>query len=152
MTRGGLEGLNNKRINALKLQLDNFGHGPGLSPEQAAAIEINTTGIDALKTVLDTVNIQLRQLNTQVEGLQASLDEKDAQIAELSGRPTLEQLQDARTGSLLLSADQETSVVTLEFDIQESDNLRDWVSRPEKITATFPLAEGKKFVRIALSR
>ena len=91
-------------------------------------------------------------LKQRIAELEKLLAQKDAQIAELSGRPTLEQLQDARTGSLLLSADQETSVVTLEFDIQESDNLRDWVSRPEKITATLPLAEGKKFVRIALSR
>ena len=84
--------------------------------------------------------------------LQVSIEEKDEQIAELSQRPTVEELQEARTGSLVLSADEETNLVTLEFEIQESDNLRDWVSRPEKVTTTVPLGEGKRFVRIALSK
>ncbi len=95
---------------------------------------------------------QLQQLNTRVGDLQASIEEKDEQIAELSQRPTVEELQEARTGSLVLSADQETNLVTLEFEIQESENLRDWVSRPEKVTTTLPLEEGKKFVRIALRK
>ena len=56
------------------------------------------------------------------------------------------------TGSLVLRANQETNLVTLEFEIQESDNLRDWVGRPERVTTTLPLEEGKKFVRIALRR
>ena len=95
---------------------------------------------------------QLQQLNTRVGDLQASIEEKDEQIAELSQRPTVEELQEVRTGSLVLSADQETNLVTLEFEIQESENLRDWVSRPEKVTTTLPLEEGKKFVRIALRK
>ncbi|MCS5584777.1 MAG: leucine-rich repeat domain-containing protein [Pseudomonadales bacterium] len=95
---------------------------------------------------------QLQQLNTRVGDLQASIEEKDEQIAELSQRPPVEELQEVRTGSLVLSADQETNLVTLEFEIQESENLRDWVSRPEKVTTTLPLEEGKKFVRIALRK
>jgi phage shock protein A len=74
------------------------------------------TVISELKTMMDAFSVQLAKLNTQVGDLQASIVEKDQQIAELSQRPTVEELQDARTESLVLSADQEANLVTLEFD------------------------------------
>ena len=122
----------------------------GISPEQAAAIQSNTNEISELKTMMAAVSVQLQQLNTQLGELQASIDEKDEQIAELSQRPTLEEIQDARTGSLVFRADQKTNLVTLDFEVQVSENLQDWTAQPERVTATLPLDAGKKFVRIAL--
>jgi hypothetical protein len=124
----------------------------GITAEQATSINSNTDEISELKTMLEAMSLQLQQLNTQVGDLQASIVAKDEQIAELSQRPAVEELLDARTGSLVFSADQQTNLVTLEFEIQESENLRDWVSRPEKVIATLPLEEGKKFIRIALRK
>ena len=54
--------------------------------------------------------------------------------------------------SRVFRADEETNAVTLEFEIQSSENLQDWVAQPEKVTATVPLDAEKKFVRIALAQ
>ncbi len=120
--------------------------------EQAIAIESNTTEINELKTMMEAMSVQMQQLNARLDDQQASIEEKDQQIAELSQRPTLEQVQDARAGSLVFRADEETNSVTLEFEIQSSENLQDWVAQPETVTATVPLDAEKKFVRIALAQ
>ena len=52
----------------------------------------------------------------------------------------------------MFRADEETNAVTLEFEIQSSENLQDWVAQPETVTATVPLDAEKKFVRIALAQ
>jgi len=114
-------------------------------------VETNTTEITELKTMMEAMSVQMQQLNARLDDQQASIEEKDQQIAELSQRPTLEQVQDARAGSLVFRADEETNAVTLEFEIQSSENLQDWVAQPEKVTATVPLDAEKKFVRIALA-
>ena len=101
--------------------------------------------------MMEAMSIQLQQLNARVGDLQASLDEKDAQIAELSQRPTLEEVQDARIGSLMFTANQEANSVTLEFDLQVSEDLENWSSLPDTISAALPLDAGKKFVRISLA-
>ena len=115
-------------------------------------VETNTTEITELKTMMQAMSVQMQQLNARLNDQQASIEERDQQIAELSQRPTLAEVQDARAGSLVFRADEETNVVTLEFEIQSSENLQDWVAQPEKVTATVPLDAGKKFVRIALAQ
>ena len=102
--------------------------------------------------MIQAISVQMQQLNARLDDQQASIEEKDQQIAELSQRPTLAEVQDARAGSLVFRADEETNSVTLEFEIQSSENLQDWVAQPEKVTATVPLDAEKKFVRIALAQ
>ena len=115
-------------------------------------VETNTTEITELKTMMQAMSVQMQQLNARLDDQQASIEVKDHQIAELSQRSTLEQVQDARAGSLVFRADEETNSVTLEFEIQSSENLQDWVAQPEKVTTTVPLDAEKKFVRIALAQ
>ena len=115
-------------------------------------VEENADEITELETMMEAMSVQLQQLNARLNDQQASIEERDQQIAELSQRPTLEQVQDARAGSLVFRADEETNSVTLEFEIQSSENLQDWVAQPEKVTATVPLDTEKKFVRIALAQ
>ena len=114
--------------------------------------ETNTTEITELKTMMEAMSVQMQQLNARLDDQQASIEERDQQIAELSQRPTLEEVQDARAGSLVFRADEETNAVTLEFEIQSSENLQDWVAQPETVTATVPLDAEKKFIRIALAQ
>ena len=119
---------------------------------QMRQVDTNSDAIDSLRDTINAMGVQMRQLNARLDDQQASIEEKDQQIAELSQRPTLAELQDARAGSLVFRADEETNVVTLEFEIQSSENLQDWVAQPEKVTATVPLDAEKKFVRIALAQ
>ena len=115
-------------------------------------VETNTTEINELKTMMEAMSVQMQQLNARLDDQQASIEEKDQQITELSQRPTLAEVQDARAGSLVFRADEATNAVTLEFEIQSSENLQDWVAQPETVTATVPLDAEKKFVRIALAQ
>ena len=116
------------------------------------AVQENAADIAQLITMMEAMSVQMQQLNARLDDQQASIEEKDQQIAELSQRPTLAEVQDARAGSLVFRANEETNVVTLEFEIQSSENLQDWVAQPEKVTATVPLDAEKKFVRIALAQ
>ena len=119
---------------------------------QRRQVDTNSDAIDSFRDTITAMSVQMRQLNARLDDLQASIEEKDQQIAELSQRPTLEQVQDARAGSLVFRADEETNAVTLEFEIQSSENLQDWVAQPETVTATVPLDAEKKFIRIALAQ
>ena len=149
---GGVSRGNYIEIEALKPQVEANTAKVGITAEQVNSIQSNTTEIDDLKIMMEAMNVQMQQLNTQLGDLQASIEEKDQQIAELSQRPTLEEVQDARAGSLVFRADEETNAVTLEFEIRSSENLQDWVAQPETVTATVPLDAEKKFVRIALAK
>jgi len=92
------------------------------------------------------VNIQ----SALVDQLQTAIDEKDAQIAELSQRPTLQEVRDGRPGSVLLSVDSETGTVVLNFTVEESEDLITWtpVEGPG-VSQTLTLPEGKRFYRFA---
>ncbi len=151
-TRGNQQALEIAELQALTPDIIANTAKVGITAEQSAAIESNTAEINELKTMLEAMSVQMQQLNARLNDQQASIEEKDQQIAELSQRPTLEEVQDARAGSLVFRADEETNAVTLEFEIQSSENLQDWVAQPEKVTATVPLDAEKKFVRIALAQ
>ena len=100
-------------------------------------------------SIWNTPDPRIAELEAQLAAVTA---ERDAAISERDARPTLAEVQDARAGSLVFRADEETNAVTLEFEIQSSENLQDWVAQPEKVTATVPLDAEKKFVRIALAQ
>ena len=120
---------------------------------------VDLTGASFIGAVLNNANLQFSIWNTpdpRIAELEAQLAavtaERDVAISERDARPTLEEVQDARAGSLVFRADEETNSVTLEFEIQSSENLQDWVAQPETVTATVPLDAEKKFVRIALAQ
>ena len=148
----GLTKANHDEIENLKTMVEANTRKVGITWTQAFSIQSNTTEIAELKTMMEAMSVQMQQLNARLNDQQASIEEKDQQIAELSQRPTLEQIQDARAGSLVFRADEATNAVTLEFEIQSSENLQDWVAQPETVTATVPLDADKKFVRIALAQ
>ena len=74
----------------------------------------------------------------------------DAIVAERDARPTLEQVRDGRPGSVLLSVDSEAGSVTLNFTVEESEDLISWtpVEGPE-VSKTLTLPESKRFYRFA---
>jgi hypothetical protein len=81
-------------------------------------------------------------------------DELVSAIAECDARPTLEQLVDARAGSLVLTADRETNEVTLKFKVEDTGDLKKGTWRTVQggeISLQLALEPGKKFLRLALS-
>ena len=71
-------------------------------------------------------------------------------MADLSERPTLQQVRDGRPGSVLLSVDSEAGSVALNFTVEESEDLITWTPvEGTGVSQTLTLPEGKRFYRFA---
>ncbi|MDB4600202.1 pentapeptide repeat-containing protein [Akkermansiaceae bacterium] len=99
---------------------------------------------DVVRNLLDEKDDEiaiLEQRPTQTE-FNAVVTERDA-------RPTPEEIQDARTGSVILTPS-EDGTVKLKLEIEESSDLEVWENNEESVEVELPLTEGKKFLRFAL--
>ena len=85
-----------------------------------------------------------------IAGLQSQITALQTQIDQLSQRPTIEQLQDARAGSLIINSD--NGNVTISLAIEESDDLILWKKTGESLSKTISLKGGKKFYRFAIEK
>ncbi len=74
----------------------------------------------------------------------------NALIAERDARPTIEEVKDARLGSVVLQSDVANQSVKIRFSIEETDDFRTWTKRDEINEITVPLEVGKRFYRFAL--
>jgi hypothetical protein len=74
----------------------------------------------------------------------------NALIAERDARPTIEEVKDARLGSVVLQPDVANQSVKIRFSIEETDDFRTWTKRDEINEVTVPLEVGKRFYRFAL--
>lgn len=83
-----------------------------------------------------------------IAGLQSQITALQTQINQLSQRPTIEDLQDARAGSLIINSN--NGNITVKFDIEESEDLTLWKKTGESISKTIQLKDGKKFYRFAI--
>ena len=148
--------------------------------EQRNSITANTTKINELDGVLttadetleafseniDTLNendasimAEINAMKAQLQTLVAQVAEKDKRIAELeqggegqSLEQVLEQVRDARAGSVVLTVDPEGDNITLGLTIEQSDNLIEWTKLDGEMTRTIPIPDGKKFYRFALDK
>jgi hypothetical protein len=73
----------------------------------------------------------------------------DQVVAERDNRATLEELQDARAGSVVVTPTQNGTVI-LRMMIEESADLTSWEQNGESVEVELPLTEGKKFLRFAM--
>ncbi|MDA7666564.1 hypothetical protein N8652_02880, partial [bacterium] len=71
--------------------------------------------------------------------------------AERDARPTLEEIQEARPGAILLAPNQ-NGMIELKIDIEETTDLEVWSYKGKSIEADFPLEPGRQFFRLSLER
>ena len=124
--------------------------------EQMATLSENDQSIMA---EINAMKAQLQTLVASVAEKDAQIAEKNAEIAELkqggggqSLEQVLEQVRDARAGSVVLTVDPEGDSVTLGLTIEQSDNLIEWTKLEGEITRTIPIPDGKNFYRFALDK
>ena len=79
-----------------------------------------------------------------------TVEDLAAVTAERDARPTIDQIQDARNGSLVINS--ENGRATISLNIEESEDLKTWQTTGEKITKIIQLKDGKKFYRFALDK
>ena len=125
--------------------------------EELQQIRQNTSKITSDTSIehlnlLKQISKELNILNAKINNLQAVVDRRDEQIAELEQRPTLDEVRDARAGSVVLSVDPEGEDITLGITIEQSDNLLDWTKLKGELSRTIPIPDGKKFYRFALDK
>ena len=123
--------------------------------ERAILIETNLTDVILRETILDDVvglqdpkDKRIAELKTELANVQATVRAKEAIIVELKKRPTTDELQDARNGSVVINSS--NGEVIISFNIEESEDLKTWQATGEKITKTVQLKDGKKFYRFVL--
>ena len=125
--------------------------------EELQQIRQNTSKITSDTSIehlnlLKQISKELNILNAKINNLQAVVDRRDEQIAELEQRPTLDEVRDARAGSVVLSVDPDGEDITLGITIEQSDNLLDWTKLKGELSRTIPIPDGKKFYRFALDK
>ena len=100
---------------------------------------------------LATLVALLAQKDAQIAELEKrpTQNQYDQVVAELDARPTLEDIQEARAGSVVLTPTGNGTVI-LRMMIEESSDLSVWENSEESVEVELPLAEGKKFLRFAL--
>ena len=91
----------------------------------------------------------------EVNELKAQLTQRTEEIntliAQLDQSLTLDQIQDLRIGSAILTTDIERNRATLKIRIEESSDLKTWTTK-NTITKYYTIPEGKKFYRFALDK
>ena len=70
--------------------------------------------------------------------------------AERDARPTIEEVKDARLGSVVLQSDAANQSVKIRFYIEETDDFTTWTKRDEINEISIPLTDNKRFYRFAL--
>ena len=151
-------------------QLTAIGQNDTAIGEQLTALGQNDTAIgeqmaslsESNQSIIADINAMKAQLQTLVASVaekDAQIAEKDAKIAELeqggegqSLEDLLEQVRDARAGSVVLTVDPEGDNITLGLTIEQSDNLIEWTKLDGEMTRTIPIPEGKRFYRFALDK
>ena len=127
----------------------------------ASVIGLNGLKIVNLQTELAEKDAKITSLEDRMTALEAqvallanagAIQQLQEQIAQLSQRPTLEEVQDGRDGSVVLEVDPEGGTVTLGLTIEQSGDLIDWTPIEGELTRTIPIPDGKKFYRFALDK
>ena len=97
---------------------------------------------------------ELQEVKAQLSALANfnAIKELQEQIAELQKRPTIEQVRDARAGSVVLTVEPDGNNITLGLTIEQSDDLIEWTKLDGEMTRTIPIPDGKKFYRFALDK
>ncbi|MEC9110684.1 MAG: hypothetical protein VYA85_00320 [Verrucomicrobiota bacterium] len=161
---------NTSEIEELKPTLEALGQNDIAIGEQLTALGQNDISIGEQMTKLgendQSIMAEINAMKAQLQTLVASVAEKDAQIAEKDAKiaeleqggggqsleQVLEQVRDARAGSVVLTVDPEGDTVTLGLTIEQSDNLIEWTKLEGEITRTIPIPDGKNFYRFALDK
>ena len=136
-------------LEAFSQNLDILNENDQSISEQMATLSENDQSIMA----------EINAMKAQLQTLVAQVAEKDQRIAELeqggggqSLEQVLEQVRDARAGSVVLTVDPEGDNITLGLTIEQSDNLIEWTKLDGEMTRTIPIPDGKKFYRFALDK
>lgn len=149
LTGANLRGADLKGANLQNANLDRADLR-GSRLEEASLTDASMTDSTVRWPSVVAAEDMIDELTETVGSQDAQISEQATQIEELSARPTLAEVIDARPGAVLLEADTTGGEVHVELSIEESDDLNDWTPRTEKAAVTLQLEADKKFYRFSL--
>ncbi|MDG1852996.1 MAG: leucine-rich repeat protein [Verrucomicrobiales bacterium] len=148
----------NSQINSLDEQVTSLSDSLAQASNQSNAIEaLNETinnkdqEITDLNKLYEDKCTQVISLTDEIETLNETIIDKIIEIGKLCERPTVEEIQDGRSGSILLRPNPSDNTITIDLRVEESGDLIDWQPTERTLSGTFPLSGDKKFYRFSLT-
>ena len=145
------------RISSLDQQIESLSNSLAQASNQSSAIEALNETINNKDQQISDLNqkyedkcTQVVSLSEEIETLNETIIDKIIEIGKLCERPTVEEIQEGRSGSVLLRPNSNDNTITIDLRVEESGDLIDWQPTERTLSGTFPLSGGKKFYRFSL--
>ena len=103
-----------------------------LSNADLSGANLTQTNLNDVIRIDPVLDLKIADLEAK---LKIAREERDAAIQKKNARPSIDELQDARSGSIIINS--QNGTVTITFDIEESEDLKNWQKSGEKISKQF---------------
>ena len=143
-----IEGLNNQ-IQILSSTIEDSENQSTVIASLNSTIESKNSELNELNSLYQSKCTEVATLNDEIDLLNESIIDKIIEIGKLCERPSLDEIQEGRIGSVVLRPNLSDNTITINLAIEESSDLIEWKTIDQIISTTLPLNEDKKFYRFA---
>ena len=143
-----IEGLNNQ-IQILTSTIEDLENQSTVIASLNSTIESKNNELSDLNSLYQSKCTEVATLNDEIDLLNESIIDKIIEIGKLCERPSLDEIQEGRIGSVVLRPNLSDNTITINLAIEESSDLIEWKAIDQIISTTLPLNEDKKFYRFA---
>ena len=143
-----IEGLNNQ-IQILSSTIEDSENQSTVIASLNSTIESKNSELNELNSLYQSKCTEVATLNDEIDLLNESIIDKIIEIGKLCERPSLDEIQEGRIGSVVLRPNLNDNTITINLAIEESPDLIEWKPIDQIISTTLPLDEDKKFYRFA---
>ena len=143
-----IEGLNNQ-IQILSSTIEDLENQSTVIASLNSTIESKNNELSDLNSLYQSKCTEVATLNDEIDLLNESIIDKIIEIGKLCERPSLDEIQEGRIGSVVLRPNLSDNTITINLAIEESSDLIEWKPIDQIISTTLPLNEDKKFYRFA---
>ena len=143
-----IEGLNNQ-IQILSSTIEDLENQSTVIDSLNSTIESKNNELSDLNSLYQSKCTEVATLNDEIDLLNESIIDKIIEIGKLCERPSLDEIQEGRIGSVVLRPNLNDNTITINLAIEESSDLIEWKPIDQIISTTLPLDEDKKFYRFA---
>ena len=143
-----IEGLNNQ-IQILSSTIEDSENQSTVIASLNSTIESKNNELSDLNSLYQSKCTEVATLTDEIDLLNESIIDKIIEIGKLCERPSLDEIQEGRIGSVVLRPNLNDNTITINLTIEESSDLIEWKPIDQIISTTLPLDEDKKFYRFA---
>ena len=143
-----IEGLNNQ-IQILTSTIEDLENQSTVIASLNSTIESKNNELNDLNSLYQSKCTEVATLNDEIDLLNESIIDKIIEIGKLCERPSLDEIQEGRIGSVVLRPNLSDNTITINLAIEESSDLIEWKAIDQIISTTIPLNEDKKFYRFS---